>query len=178
MVSPMTATSAEAATNRVRALIIHPYRQCGGPDTYLRDLVRSMSSRGTRFWIMMARERRFSTVLRDLGASVTVEPALQTLPRTFSPLRLTSHAVAMSRVVASTKRLIAAHHITLIHADHETLWPVLMSVRFRSVGRIVSVHGLRFTSPAWVGRAHSRVLALAADRVVCVSEAVRNVFQR
>ena len=44
------------------------------------------------------------------------------------------------------------------------------------IGRVVSVHGLRFASPPWAGWLNTRMLSADADRIICVSDVVRHAF--
>jgi glycosyltransferase involved in cell wall biosynthesis len=79
-------------------------------------------------------------------------------------------------VIRSARVLIKRHEINVVHAVHETLWSILVGLRSESAARVVSVHGLRFASPYWVGSLNARMLSTHADRIICVSDAVRRVF--
>ena len=159
-----------------RVLIAHPYRHVGGPDTFVANIVRALGGRGWQFWILTPVSRPLTDALRALGADVVIEPRLATLPRTIAPARLAAHVREMGQVGRTVRGLIDAHDIGVVHGVHETMWGLLRSVRQTLAGRVASVHGLRFTSPRWAGRANTRLLAEAADRIICVSNVVRTVF--
>ena len=95
--------------------------------------------------------------------------------------RTTPHNMIRSAAAASIRVLRrpaqAGVAISVVHAVHETMWPVLARLRDDGVARVVSVHGLRFATPAWAGRLNTRMLAAAADRIICVSDVVRQVFR-
>jgi glycosyltransferase involved in cell wall biosynthesis len=159
-----------------RALIVHPYRHVGGPDRFVTNLVRCLTHRGWQFWIVLSEERSLAQTLQRLGVSVVIHPSLQTLPRTLSPFGLASHALRTRTVVQSAKALIERHDIGVVHAVHETMWTLLRGLRDGSIGRVVSVHGLRFASPPWAGWLNTRMLSADADRIICVSDVVRHAF--
>jgi glycosyltransferase involved in cell wall biosynthesis len=159
-----------------RVLIVHPYRHVGGPDRFVANLVRSLTPRGWQFWIVLSEERPLAQTLQQFGGSVVMHPSLQTLPRTLSPFGLARHALRNRTVVQSAKALIERHDIGVVHAVHETMWTFLRGFRDGSIGRVISVHGLRFTSPPWAGWINTRMLSADADRIICVSDVVRHAF--
>lgn len=161
-----------------RVLIVHPYRHVGGPDRFVTNLVRALAAVGWKFWVMVPEERSIAAALRDLGASVFVEPELQTLPRTASPIRLARYVSAIRTVGRSARAVVARHEITTIHGVHETMWPVLRATHAMPARRVLSVHGLRFATPAWAGYVNTRMVAAASDRIICVSAVVRALFLR
>jgi glycosyltransferase involved in cell wall biosynthesis len=126
----------------------------------------------------MVGERPLSATLRQLGATVIKTPTLSTLPRTLGPVRLGRYALGVRTVVRTIRDLVERHDIEVVHGVHETMWGVLLGLWRVPVGRVVSVHGLRFASPAWAGRLNTRLLAASAERIICVSETVRAVFRR
>lgn len=161
-----------------RVLIAHPYRHVGGPDTFVINIVRALSVRGWRFWIVTPVARPLGEALRALGAEIVIEPRLATLPRTVAPARLAAHVREMSQVGRMVRELVGTHDLRVVHGVHETMWGLLRSVRQTPAGRVASVHGLRFTSPRWAGKANTRLLAQSTERIICVSNVVREVFLR
>jgi glycosyltransferase involved in cell wall biosynthesis len=158
-------------------LIVHPYRHVGGPDTFVVNLAKSLTPRGWQVWVCLAEERPLAATLRGSGASVVVTNDLETLPRTLSPIRIASH-LRCARAVASLLRdVVRRAGLGVVHGVHETMWSVLRPLRDLPVGRVVSVHGLRFASPAWAGRVNAQLLAASADRIICVSAVVRDLFR-
>ncbi len=160
-----------------RAVIVHPYRHVGGPDTFVTNVVKILRLRGWQAWVVVGIDRPLSAVLRGLGATVVVVPELSTLPRSLSPLHLVSYLARTRKVTAVVRDLVERHAINVVHGVHETMWSVLRGLRRTGAGLVVSVHGLRFASPAWAGRVNTRLLAGSADRIICVSQVVRQVFR-
>jgi len=160
-----------------RVVLVHPYRHVGGPDTFVVNLAKSLTPRGWQVWVMVADERPLLTSLRECGASVVVAPDLATLPRSLSPVRIASHFRGARAVAGLIRDLIRRHDIGVVHGVHETMWSVLRPLRGLSVGRVISVHGLRFASPAWAGSLNARFIAASADRIICVSTLVRELFR-
>lgn len=160
-----------------RVLLVHPYRHVGGPDTFVVNLAKSLMPRGSQVWVLAAAERPLLTHLRESGASVVVTPDLATLPRSLSPVRIASHFRRARAVAGVIRDLVQRHDIKVVHGVHETMWSVLRPLHGLCVGRVVSVHGLRFASPAWAGRVNARLLAGTADRIICVSAVVRQLFR-
>lgn len=160
-----------------RVLLVHPYRHVGGPDTFVVNLAKSLTPRGWQVWVVVAEARSLETTLRGCGASVVVTPDLATLPRSLSPAKIASHFRRARAVAGVIRDLVRRHDIRVVHGVHETMWSVLRPLRDVPIGRVVSVHGLRFASPAWAGRVNARFLAASADRIICVSAVVRELFR-
>jgi len=163
------------AAGDVRVLIVHPYRHVGGPDTFVTNLVSCLMPRGFQFWVLAAESRPLVDSLRGLGATVIVEPSLCTLPRTLSPVRAASFVRSIRRAARVARNVVDREGIGIVHGVHETMWAVLTGLQ-AGIGRVVSVHGLRFARPAWAGRVNTALLSAAADRILCVSQTVQDVF--
>lgn len=162
----------------VRVLVVHPYHGVGGPDTFVVNLVRALSPRGVHFSVLLSMERPLASTLRDLGADVIIDRALETLPRALSPVRLAVHFSRAGRIASLIRARIRRDGTQVVHGMHETTWTVLWRLRSSGVARVASVHGLRFLTPRWVGWLNTRLLDGSTDRLICVSDTVRQAFLR
>jgi glycosyltransferase involved in cell wall biosynthesis len=125
--------------------------------------------------VLLAEERPLALTLREMGADVLIQPAIHTLPRTLSPIRLMRHLLLTREVTRTATALVKLHQIGVVHAVQETMWPALVGLP-TSAGRVVSVHGLRFASPPWAGKLNTRLLVATVDRIICVSQVVQTLF--
>lgn len=160
----------------LRVLVAHSYRGVGGPDTFVMNLVRAVSPRGVHFSVLLAQDRPLASALRDLGAEVIVDGAVETLPRSLSPVRLAAHFRRAGRIAALIRGRCRRDGIRVVHCTHESAWTVLGQLRAPGVARVASIHGLRFLTPPWAGRLNIRWLDRSTDRLICVSETVRQAF--
>jgi glycosyltransferase involved in cell wall biosynthesis len=126
--------------------------------------------------VLLAADRPLAATLRTFGATVEFESGLEMLPRSLSPVRQFQH-FRRARIAARRARQIASRDgVRVVHVVHESMWSLLSGLGGAGLARIVSVHGLRFTSPAWAGWLNARLLHATSDRIICVSDVVRQAF--
>ena len=158
-------------------LIIHPYHHICGPDTFIINIIKSLMPEGYKFTVAMGERRPLVDILHSIDVDVQLIPGLQTFPRTVSPFRLGRYLLETRGAKTSLDLLCHKLSVDVVHAINETMWPPLIGLRREGIGRIVSVHGMKFTSPVIAGYLNAVLLNHFTDRIVCVSRAVLNIFQ-
>jgi glycosyltransferase involved in cell wall biosynthesis len=106
-----------------------------------------------------------------MGAAVNVVPGLRPLMRGLQPIEIFHLILDNLRAISLIRQIICQQQVHLVHSATAACWVGGIAARLAGVPSIYHVHDLTLAKPRWLEVIFGFVMALTADRVICVSEA-------
>ena len=155
-------------------LVVDPYTEIVGPHQVLARLIGSLSNYGFRFTVVVPAEGPTYWHLKSTGARVNVVPTLRPLMRGLKPIDLLRLTLDNLQAINLIRRIICKQKVHLVHSATAACWVGAIAARLAGVPSVYHVHDLTLGKPKWLGIIFGYVMALTADKIICVSEATLN----
>jgi glycosyltransferase involved in cell wall biosynthesis len=161
-----------------KILYVQPYKGNCGPHQSLKTLVSKLDR--TRFdpTVLLPGDEVVAHEFAQLNATLLFDAGVQTVPRSFSPLRQLEFASVLWKVVRRLVRIIQRDRIDLVHINSEACWSGAIAAKMAHVPAIIHLHGLSALSPPWVGRVTVGVLNRHSQAMIACSNEVKRAYLR
>ena len=160
----------------MRVLFINPFAQAiSGPDQSLTLLIQNLAS-DVEAYVWIPKGSPFQAAYQKLGAHVLTAP-VPCIRRSLNPLYFLGFIFGSMLAIHRLVKLVRNHNIDLVHSNMEVILFSGMACRLAGVPHIYHVRGTSFYNPKWLGKIITTWIDRFSSRIVCISQAVADLFK-
>ena len=163
-------------TQPIHIFVVQPYRDIAGPHQVMARLVRQLQGERYCFSVVTTGEGPAAADFRSMGVEVVYIPEAAASYRAGNPASLAGMAARLAIGIARVVRYVRARRFDLVHSTTALCWVGGIVARLTGLPSVYHVHNLTLASPRPAGWLMAHFLNLAADRMICVSEAARSAL--
>ncbi|MGB9609259.1 MAG: glycosyltransferase family 4 protein [Minisyncoccia bacterium] len=163
---------------KINILFIHPYKHSVGPNVVLLNLVKWLDRSKFNLYAVFPLRSDLTEKIKNSQVEIFILPQVAIIPRNYNPFTVFIYFIKQLKIFFVFKRLIKEHQIDIIHISTTAYWPAGLIAKLCKIKNVFHAQDLTSMRPKFVGLISAFFLNLFTDKIICVSKAVSNAWQK